>query len=132
MKPVTQEHPSGCAVACVASLLGVSYNSALKLFDNPKYAKTRGYYCREICRALGKKKIKYDFKRFKEKHKHFLNKEGTIVYTERNSEYPLGHYLLRTKKGWMNPWINFPSIVPAKSGFSKKLPGKPKWIVYRK
>ena len=43
---------------------------------------------------------------------------------------PAGHYLLKTKKGWMNPWINYPQIKPAKAGFQQKIPGKIQWIIF--
>lgn len=43
----------------------------------------------------------------------------------------MGHYILRTKKGWMNPWINYPSISPARAGFQKRLPGEVQWILFK-
>jgi len=61
-----------------------------------------------------------------------LNQNGAIVFVERSKKYPAGHYLIKTKKGWMNPWINFPNISSAKSGFQKVLPGKAQWIIYQK
>ena len=61
-----------------------------------------------------------------------LNTEGVIVFIERSKKYPAGHYVIKTKKGWMNSWINFPNIFPAESGFQKDLPGKAQWIIYPK
>ncbi len=43
-----------------------------------------------------------------------------------------GHYLLRTSKGWMNPWINWPSINPARAGYEKEFIGEIEWIIYEK
>jgi hypothetical protein len=130
MKSVTQEEPMGCGIACVAMALNKSYKSAKRLFDNPEYALTRGYYCREIIKVLNQKRKNYDFLKVNEKNKSILNKEGGIVFIERSKKYPAGHYLIKTKKGWMNPWINFPNISPGKSGFQKILPGKAQWIIY--
>jgi len=132
MKSITQEEPMGCGIACVAIVLNKSYQSTKKLFDNQKYASTRGYYCREIIKTLNKKREVYTFSKVNVKNKNLLKKEGIIVFIERSKKYPFGHYLTKTKKGWMNPWINFPNIAPAKSGFQKILPGKAQWIIYQK
>ncbi len=121
----------GCGVACVASLLGISYKKALKLFESPKNACFKGYYCKDLCKALKNSEQNYSFKKYKINMNHFLKKERTIVFIERNSKYPEGHYLTKTQKGWMNPWINFPIIAPAKAGFSKNLPGKITWIIFK-
>ena len=132
MKLIVQEHPMGCAVACVASLLGTSYRGALALFNNKSYASTKGYYCKDIGKALKKKRLVYVWKKFSSGSRLLLNKKGVIVFISRSKKYPAGHYLLKTGRGWMNPWINFPQIAPAKAGFQKRLPGKPQWIMYPK
>ncbi len=129
MKLVTQEHPFGCGVACVASLCGIGYNSALKLFGKPSYARTRGYYCSEVCSALVKKGRYCVFQKYSIRSSALLSQAGTIVFVSRSEEYPYGHYLLKTLSGWMNPWINHPCIKPARAGFQRKLPGKPQWII---
>ncbi len=122
----------GCAVACVASLLGTSYKRALVLFNNKPYAPTKGYYCKDISKALKKRRLVYVWKKVLLGVNPLLNKEGVIVFIARSKKYPAGHYLLKTDRGWMNPWINFPEIAPAKAGFQKRLPGKPQWIMYPK
>ena len=127
-KPIAQEHPMGCAVACVASLLGISYRDAWKLFGNPELS-MRGIYCPGICRALGNAGKEYSYSRLASAEEI---KPGAIVFIEKGGKYPCGHYLLKTERGWMNPWINFPNITPAKAGFSKKLPGKPQWVLSEK
>lgn len=129
MKSITQEEIMGCGIACVAVALNKSYKLTKKLFDNPEYASTRGYYCREIINVLNRKGKNYTFKKINKKDEIMLKKEGVIVFIERSKKYPAGHYLIKTKKGWMNPWINFPKISLAKSGFQKNLPGKAQWIV---
>ena len=126
---VTQEDPAGCAIACVAAVLRTSYRSAKRLFECPEHASSRGFYCREIVHALNKKQAGYTFSKVSEKNKQLLKEMGCTVFIEKSRKYPLGHFLVKTKKGWMNPWINFPSITPAQSGFQQKLPGKPKWVI---
>jgi hypothetical protein len=49
---VTQKHGAGYAVACVAWVLNVSYDAALKLFSRPKQAIGRGSLCREMVSDL--------------------------------------------------------------------------------
>ena len=128
MKLVTQEHPMGCAVACVASLTGKTYRRALELFIHPEYASSRGYYCQEICDALSSAGYSYAWK----KARPHLIDDRTIVFIARSKAYPQGHFLLKTKRGWMNPWGNYPCIKPAKALFQKDLPGKLEWIIYQR
>ncbi len=129
MKAIVQDTPWGCAVACVASRLGISYKKALCLF-RPELEATKGYYCRDVCRALAKRGKKYCYCRCKPRMQKELNKLGTIVFIAKSKKYPEGHYLLKTRNGWMNPWINLPKITPARAGFQKKLPGNAAWLIY--
>jgi len=131
MKTIVQEHPMGCGLACVASVAGVSYSDVLKIVQK-ELATSRGYYCRELVDALGKFSLEYDYKKVTEKTKRYLRKDGVIVFVARSKKYPEGHYLVRTKKGWMNPWINYPIISPTRAGFNQKLPGKAQWIIIPK
>ena len=132
MKPITQEEPMGCAIACVAFLLNTSYRVAKNMFKYPEHSFTRGFYCGEITNVLNKGGLNYTFYKFKKEHQKIINMSGVMVFTERNKNYPSGHFLVKTKNGWMNPWINFPHIVPSKSGFQKTLPGNIQWIIYPK
>jgi hypothetical protein len=129
--PVTQQHSAGCAVACVAYALGFSYAKALKLFDKPDNALRRGFYCSDIVKAFAKVGKSYSYCAAKAGQKKLLTTPFTIVFIARSRKYPIGHYLVRTKKGfWMNPWSNFPCIAPAKSECQKKLPGKVTYIIF--
>lgn len=130
IRPVTQNHGMGCAVACVASVLRMSYQKALALFEKPENAWTVGYFCPEIVAALEKGGMEYSFKAVLNSHDPVLKTPGTIVFTEISKAYPFGHYLLKTKKGWMNPWINCPEIAPAKSALVPKLPAKPTYAIF--
>src|SRR3989344_8579991 len=126
MKSITQKDNYGCGIACVAFVWKVSYDYAKKnYFGKPHQANILGYLCKDIVKALSKDKKNYSYKYVKKRIKF---KENTIVFIKRSKEYPAGHYLVYTKKGWMDPWINFdklkPDIKKAKSGFRKRLPGR--------
>ena len=129
LKAVVQEHSMGCGIACIACVAGIKYSKALKLVQ-AKYASTKGYYCKEIIKALGKLDLKYEYKKVTSNTKKHLEMEGTIVFIKRSSKYPKGHYLVKTNKGWMNSWINYPDE-PARAGFNKKLLGKAQWIIFK-
>jgi hypothetical protein len=131
MKAVTQEEPMGCGIACVAFLLKVPYKKAKSMFKHPEHSFTRGFYCGEITNVLNKGELNYSFSKINPDSKKMI-RIGAIVFTARNKNYPGGHFLVKTKRGWMNPWINFPLISPAKSGFQSNLPGKIQWVIYPK
>ena len=131
MKAVTQEDLMGCGIACVACVLNKSYKSAKKLFRNPKHADTKGYYCRDIIDVLKNAGLIYTFVKATSKNKGFLKRYSTIVFIARNNKYFNGHYLVKTEKGWMNPWINFPNLASVRAGFQKKLPSSAQWIIYQ-
>ena len=129
--PVPQEHPLGCAVACVASLAELSYASALRLFDEAEHAWTRGYYCSEVTSALRKLGFDYSYKVYDPLlHKRFLNHAGTIVFIGACKAYPSGHFLLRSDEGWMNSWANFPRMIAVDAGFQQVLPARVAYVIY--
>lgn len=129
MKLVTQEGSMGCGIACAASLAGLSYKEMQKLFTQGNVKdKTTGFYHKDFEEALEKVgfKIKgYSAKRWGMKH----IKPGTIVFVRRGKVYPYGHFLLKTSKGWMNPWKRGENIKEAKAGWQKRLPDKKDWII---
>lgn len=131
VESITQEDEWGCSIACVAFVTKNSYQDAKKFFTHPEYASTKGYYCGSIVHALKKLGLNYFFRKIKEENKNLIKKENSIVFIGRDKKYPEGHFLIKTKKGWMDPWINLPEE-PRKSGFRKKLPGNPTWIIYEK
>lgn len=128
-KLVAQEESMGCAVASIASLLGVSYKKSLKLF-NRKSAITPNFYCSELVRILSNSNLKYNYSKIRPLTKKYLKIPGTVVFIKRSKKHPVGHYLLRTERGWMNPWVNLPDE-PIRAGFQKKLPGKAQWVIYK-
>lgn len=128
---VAQEHSLGCAVACVASRCQISYESALRLFAEPKLAWVRGYYCTEVIEALRRAGIHYSTETFDPSlHQKLLERIGTIVFLEPSELYPVGHYLIRSNKGWMNPWVNFPSMNNVRADFQNTLPNKILFVLH--
>lgn len=131
MRAVKQEHFSGCAIACVASILKLSYKNTIDSFeDGHERAKLRGFYCSEIIKALEINGLKYSL-RYVKRRKNHIYPFASIVYLEKSSKHPVGHYLCNTPLGWMDSWINFPRL-NAKAGFRKKLPGKPSYAIIPK
>lgn len=124
-KPIAQIHPSGCGVACVAQVLGISYLSALKLFQNGEfYAMLRGFYCRDLVGALNRAGRKSKFIFINKRQRKFIYQNGTIVFLARSRHHPQGHYLARVEDRWMDPWITWPDITHGKAGFRRRLPGR--------
>jgi|SRR3989344_1619346 len=130
IKSTTQQGPSGCAPACVAQILGIPYMKAVRLFKGGMVKEIyRGFYCREIVAVLKKRGIGSEFKYVNKKIVKKIYKNRTIIYIKRSKKYPQGHFLCRSNGMWMDPWINMPKMNPAKSGFRRKLPGKPMYVV---
>ncbi len=128
---VSQEHPLGCAVACVAFRLGIPYADALACFSTRKNAWTRGFFCAEVVAALDRAGLRYAWETFDPaKHERVIEKNGTIVFIDPCEAYPSGHYLIRSAYGWMNPWANFPLMIPAEAGFQEMLPGKIVYVIF--
>lgn len=75
-KTITQEDITGCGVACTAFILKLSYKKAKNLFNSPKGAYSRGYYCREIVQTLKNCGLNYSHKKLNQKNKRLLNKRG--------------------------------------------------------
>lgn len=129
MTLIKQENSLGCGVACVASILNINYQDSLNLFKNGKMkANDTGFLCKEIVMALNKADLNYEYKYIKNKIKKRIYKPNTIVFLRRSKKYPLGHYLCRVNKKWMDPWINFPDK-NLKAGYRAKLPETPIYAI---
>jgi len=128
---VTQQHPMGCGVACVAYIAEITYQAALKLFKNPENAPDKGYYCRDIVEALRNLGKNYTYRALKADNKELLSKKNIIVFCAKSKKYPLGHFLAKKDDDlWMNPWANFPIITPAISALEENLPNRATYIIY--
>ncbi len=97
MKPITQEDALGCGLACVAFILKKSYKKTKENHFN-EFDLKRGLYCREIKGVFLKMGKNYEYSYVKRKIKF---EEGDIVYIKKSKEYPTGHYLVKSKHGWI-------------------------------
>ena len=103
-KHITQLHPSGCAIACIAKALNLSYSGVLRKVKNGKsLASFRGFYCKDVVRIMAAFGKQSDFFYVSKKVRRQIYKDGSIVFIKRDKRYPQGHYLCRTKNLWMDP-----------------------------
>jgi hypothetical protein len=117
---VTQDHPLGCAVACVAFLTGKSYQRALKKFPRPDFAWTRGFYCPEIVTVLADSGLHYTWRKLNACTRHKPIPDGSMIFVGPSDRYQYGHFLVKcSERRYMNPWKNSPVMTPAKSGFDR-------------
>ena len=134
MKSITQRHPFGCGVACVAFLVKKSYSEMVNILGDNK-ASNKGFCCKHLIKVLSRFKYSYTYKYLKPKLRRSIYQDGVIVFIKRSYKYPSGHYLIYSNGQWMDPWINFiqnNDIKQAKSGFRKKLPGVPIYALFSK
>lgn len=130
-KAVRQEDPMGCGVACVAFLLGKTYQETLKLFpQGKKRANTVGFTVKMVRTALMSGEESYKQNYLRPSIRSRMYKHGSIVYLKQSRRFPYGHYLARTTGMWMNPWINLPDK-PMKAGFQKRLTEKPAFVIWK-
>lgn len=125
--PVTQEDIAGCGIACVAFVCGRSYGYAKGRYFKGLGSPTKGYLCRDLVKALSRSGRGYSYRHARQGDR-FDN--GTIIFIKRSGRYPAGHYLVKTRRGYMNPWSNFPDMRNPRSDFSARLPGTPQYAVY--
>ena len=117
MKLIKQENQMGCGIACAAVILNFSYKRTFKLFSLGK-ADFTGFTCKEIVDALKRGGLDYS-----QVH------TPLSVFIQRSNKYKHGHYLVRGRNIWMDPWINFPNA-NRRSGFRKRLPGKSIYVIF--
>jgi len=126
-KSITQKHEFGCGVACVAFVVNKSYEEAVEILGRKRAAK-KGFYCRDLVKVLKRFNLNYSFRYLQPRLKQKIYQDRIIVFIKRSKKYPFGHYLVRYKNLWMDPWINFSTnkkINEAKSGYCKRLLGRP-------
>ena len=128
---ITQEFDYGCGIACFAFVLGMTYQQAANHLGGTQAISTR-FWIKDFTAALDNSDKHYIARYMKPPMMRKIYKEGTIVLIRRSKQYPTGHYLIRHKGRWMDPWINLPSdtdITHAESGFRRRLPGKPMYAL---
>ncbi len=131
-RSVTQRHNYGCGVSCLAFVVNTSYDDVISKLGQKK-ADREGYYCKELVSFLQKLGLPYTYRYLKPKLRRSIYQEGSIIYIKKSERYPAGHYLVRHRKFWMDSWINFPNnqeINEAESGFRRRLPGKPIYVIF--
>lgn len=130
---IVQKDPYGCGIACVAFILNKEYFETLNLTKDGSFkAKNSGFSCKDLVMILRKEQKEYRYKYISTKLKKKIYNNYTIVFIKRSKRYPSGHYLCRYNKQWMDPWLNFQvnlNINKAKSGFRKRLPSKPIYMI---
>lgn len=131
MRPMRQEDGLGCAVACVAFVLQVSYRKALTLFagGGKRVKEKANFYCPEIVRILNKAGLNYSWKQLTKEREEEIYNDFSIVFIKKSAKYPFGHFLSRYKNKWMDSWINLPDK-NIKAGFREELLGEPTHIIY--
>ena len=128
---ITQEFDYGCGIACFAFAANLTYKQAAN-YLGPEQAASDRFWVKDLTAAINKYGKGYKSYYVKPHIRKLIYKEGTIVLIRRSKHYPTGHYLIRHKGKWMDPWLNLPfnkDITQAKSGYRHRLPGKPMYAI---
>ena len=129
---ITQEDSMGCGAACVAFAANITYKQAVEALGQEK-ARLVGFQLKELVDALSHYGLSYRVKHFKPGMEQTIYNDNVIVFIKRSARYPSGHYLIRRKGLWADPWINWvtdKNLANARSGYRKRLPGKVQWAVF--
>lgn len=132
-KSITQKHDFGCGIACFAFATDLTYKQASE-FLGSKQTNSDRFWIKDFNDELNRAGKQYDYKYLKPRFLRRIYNDGTIVLIRRSKIYPSGHYLIRHRGFWMDPWINLPQdkdIKQAKSGYRKRLPGKPMYALFK-
>ena len=106
MKPIKQQHETGCGIAAIAMIAGVSYQKALEI-THPNYLRRKQQFInwKQLRNSLDKFGIKYDkLHRFRGKLKEIvahakLSKSQFIVGSAEKTRQKNWHYLVIDKDG---------------------------------
>lgn len=127
-----QKHEFGCGAACVACVTHSSYCDVVRDLGLQR-ARTHGFYCRELVESLHRRGYQYEYRHIKPALRRIVYEPGVIVFVRRSRRYPAGHYVVRTSRGWADPWINMPRnrrISAAEAGVRLRLPGLPQYALF--
>ena len=123
---IAQEDEVGCSIACVAYITGKTYKESISLFGLPDKRFKKGYTVKEIVEALTKAGYTYR-SMYVGRLKRLKIETQSIVYVKKCSNFPFGHYLVKIKGGYMDPWFNLKKmtiIEKAEAGERKRIHGK--------
>lgn len=131
-----QHDLNGCGIACLANLFDENYEDVRVDFEKNFYKINRGVKVFDLTKFLNSKDYKYSNKFFN--HNNYNRIEAmnyasilnSITLIRKNDKYPVGHYLLKVEDGWIDPWLNYPSIDNVHAGLRNELPGEPWYVVY--
>ncbi len=129
---IAQEHELGCAVACVANMLEISYSEAYTLFnDIHSQVLYFGFACPQIVYALDKAGWDSDITFVRDDYNalKMIEQENTIIYLDKSDCCPMGHFLLRKSDRWIDTYINAPGF-PMKAGYRDELHRFPIWAIF--
>lgn len=130
-RSIVQKREYGCGVACFAFAANMSYRGAEEHLG-PRIVSShefRGVLMNRLLNELG---LKYRKQYAGSGWRPKKYRDGTIAYIYSDPIYPHGHYFIRHKGAWMDPWINVRHdrrIRYAQSGYRKRLPGKPMFFL---
>jgi hypothetical protein len=134
-----QKDLNGCGIACIANLLNEDYSLIKKDFEQKFYTIENGIKIADMVRYLKTYNLNYKSKFFNQnKYDKFTKKEAdefakienSITLICKSEKYPIGHYLLRQKDVWIDPWYDYPSIDNVKAGIRESLPDNPWYVLY--
>ncbi len=131
MKPIRQEDDFGCAVACAAFVLNISYKETLTRFKNgaQRVKSKANFYCPEITRILNCAGKKYTWSKLTPNKISLLEINFSIIFLKKSQRYPFGHFVCRFQNLWMDPWFNFPKK-KIEAGFRDELDAEPAYVIY--
>ncbi len=131
-----QHDLNGCGIACLANLLNKEYLEIKSDFENNFYKVDKGIKVSDLVKYLNSKGLNYAVKFCNTKRDvtpesvSLASKLNSITLIRKSKKYPIGHYLLKVETGWVDPWMNLPSIHNVYAGIRKELPEKPWYIIY--
>jgi hypothetical protein len=134
-----QKDLNGCGIACLSNLLDIDYDEVKADFEKKFYAIEKGINVADMVGYLKTHSLDYKSKFFNQNKKYRFNKkeadefskiENSITLIVKSKKYPVGHYLLRIKNGWVDPWHDLPSIDKVRAGIRKTLPDNPWYVLY--
>ena len=135
---IYQHDINGCGIAVLANLLESDYSTIKSDFENFFYPINRGIKVFDVVKYLETKSFHYETKFINPKK--LSDEEGlniaktinSITLIRKSNKYPIGHYLLRTKEGWIDPWFNLPSIDNVHAGIREDLPNPAMYVILPK
>jgi hypothetical protein len=138
MKYQHQKDLNGCGIATISNLVNKPYDKVKSDFEKKFYSIKKGIKVFDMVKYLNGLGLKYELKFFNQNPKHFNKLEadnyskikGSITLIFKSGKYPVGHYLLRTKVVWIDPWFNLPNIDNMKAGVRKTLPTNAWYVIY--